>query len=73
MLEIFFKHLDFIDVDSLYPDTLSREYAEGGKHKYQFSDPIIQKHWLSFYATYRAGYNSAFKTMQKWFDEMKGK
>lgn len=73
MLEMFFKHLDFIDVDSLYPDTLNRDYVEGGKHKYQFSDPIIQKHWLSFYATYRAGYISASENMQNWINEMKGK
>lgn len=48
MLDLFFKHLDFIKMDG------SREMQDD-----KFIDPIIQKHWRSFYATYRKGYIDA--------------
>ena len=48
MLDLFFKHLDFIKFDG------SREMQDD-----KFIDPIIQKHWRSFHATYRKGYIDA--------------
>lgn len=48
MLELFFKHLDFIQFDG------NREMQDD-----KFIDPVTQKHWRSFQATYRKGYIDA--------------
>ena len=54
MLELFFKHLDFC-----LPELTEREYKEHEKFTYEFINPIVNKHWRSFYATYNRGYNDA--------------
>ena len=48
MLDLFFKHLDFIQYNG------NREMQED-----KFIDPVTQKHWRSFQATYRKGYVDA--------------
>ena len=50
MLELFFKHLDFVA-----PEFTIRTYKDDEKRIYVFHDPVVNKHWLSFYATYKAG------------------
>lgn len=51
MLELFFKHLDFLS-----PELTIRTYKDDEKRIYVFHDPVVNKHWLSFYATHKAGY-----------------
>ena len=53
MLELFFKHLDFVGIQS------SREHETCEKRSFKFTDADTQKHWLSFWATYNKGYNQA--------------
>ena len=50
MLELFFKHLDYIGIQS------GREHESCEKRGFKFTDAETQKHWLSFYATHKAGY-----------------
>jgi len=51
MLELFEKHLSFVA-----PELKELKYELNEKNLYKFSDALVQKHWLSFYATYKAGY-----------------
>lgn len=60
MLELFFKHLDYIGIKS------SREYDSCEKREFKFTDVETQKHWLSFYATYMKGRKSAFDDLGVW-------
>ena len=54
MLENFFKSLKFLGVAS---DDMT--HTEDEKNLYKFNDPLINKHWLCFYAFYKTGYNDA--------------
>ena len=54
MLENFFKSLKFLGVAS---DDMA--HVEDEKNLYKFNDPLINKHWLCFYAFYKTGYNDA--------------
>ena len=51
MLELFFKHLDFIGVKPV-----DATYIQDEKYIVKYNDPTLNKHWLSFYATHKAGY-----------------
>lgn len=51
MLELFFKHLDFVA-----PELTERGYQDHEKYIYKFDFETVNKHWLSFYATHRAGH-----------------
>ena len=53
MLELFFKHLDFVAIDG------DRSHEACEKNLYKFNDVNVNKHWRSFYATYRKGYLDA--------------
>lgn len=61
MLELFFKHLDFVA-----PELTIRTYKDDEKRIYVFHDPVVNKHWLSFYATYMRGRKSAFDDLGVW-------
>lgn len=61
MLELFFKHLDFIA-----PELTIRTYNDDEKRIYVFHDTVVNKHWLSFYATYMRGGKSAFDDLGVW-------
>ena len=54
MFELFVKHLDFIGVPVTNLDKETHK-----KYEYQFKDAQVNKHWLSFWATYNKGYNQA--------------
>ena len=54
MLENFFKSLKFLGVES---DDMA--HVEDEKNLYKFNDPLINKHWLCFYAFYKKGYTDA--------------
>ena len=54
MLDLFFKHLDFVA-----PELTERTYKENEKNLYKFDFENVDKHWRSFYATYRKGYIDA--------------
>lgn len=54
MLELFFKHLDFVA-----PELTERTYQANEKNIYKFDFEAVDKHWRSFYATYRKGYLDA--------------
>lgn len=54
MLEKFFKHLDFVA-----PELTERTYQPHEKFIYKFDYEMVNKHWLSFYATYKTGYMDA--------------
>ena len=60
MLELFFKHLDYIGIQS------GREHEPCDKRGLRFTDAETQKHWLSFYATYMRGRKSAFDELGVW-------
>lgn len=60
MLELFFKHLDYIGIQSC------REHGSCEKRGLKFTDAETQKHWLSFYATYMRGRKSAFDDLGVW-------
>lgn len=67
MLELFFKHLDFVGIQS------NREHETCEKRIYVFHDPAVNKHWLSFYATYMRGRKSAFDDLGVWAVQNVGK
>ena len=50
MLELFFKHLDYIGIQS------GREHEPCDKRGFKFIDAETQKHWLSFCAVHKGGY-----------------
>ena len=54
MLERFFKHFDFVA-----PELTERTHQMHEKFIYKFNSEIVNKHWLSFYATYKTGYTDA--------------
>lgn len=54
VFELFVKHLDFIGVPVTNLDKETHK-----KYEYQFKDAQVNKHWLSFWATYNKGYNQA--------------
>ena len=60
MLELFFKHLDYIGIQS------GREHETCEKRGFKFTNTETQKHWLSFYATYMKGRKSAFDDLGVW-------
>ena len=61
MLELFEKHLSFVD-----PELKDLKYEPNEKNLYKFNDSIVQRHWLSFYATYMRGRKSAFDDLGVW-------
>lgn len=61
MLELFFKHLDFIGVKPA-----DATYIQDEKYIVKYNDPALNKHWLSFYATYMRGRKSAFDDLGVW-------
>lgn len=61
MLELFEKHLSFVA-----PELKDLKYEPNEKNLYRFSDALVQKHWLSFYATYMRGRKSAFDDLGVW-------
>ena len=67
MLELFFKHLDYISIQS------SREHEPCEKRGFKFNDTTLNKHWLSFYATYMRGRKSAFDDLGVWAVQNVGK
>lgn len=58
MIELFFKHLDFVA-----PELTVRTHEAHEKYTYKFNDPLVNKHWLSFYATYNRGHNDALNSI----------
>jgi hypothetical protein len=67
MLELFFKHLDYIGIQS------GRDHEPCEKRGFKFTDAETQKHWLSFYATYMRGRKSAFDDLGVWAVQNVGK
>ena len=61
MLELFFKHLDFVA-----PELTERGYQDHEKYIYKFDFEMVNKHWLSFCATYMRGRKSAFDDLGVW-------
>ena len=61
MLELFEKHLSFVA-----PGLKDLKYELNEKNLYKFNDSIVQRHWLSFYATYMRGRKSAFDDLGVW-------
>lgn len=57
MLELFKKHMDFIGI-AYNPETKPHD-----KYIVEFTDTSVNKHWLSFYATYMKGRKSGFDDM----------
>ena len=55
MLEMFFKYLDFAA-----PHLTQRNHVEHEKNLFKFEDADVNKHWLYFLATFKAGRKSAF-------------
>ena len=53
MLELFFKHLDYIGIQS------GREHESCEKRGFKFTDAETQKHWLSFCAVHKGATNKA--------------
>lgn len=54
MLETFIKSLGYLGVDA---SNLNK--TEHEKFMFKFEDEVVNKHWLSFYATYKRGYKDA--------------
>lgn len=61
MLELFFKHLEFVGIKPT--DTTN---VQDDRRIVKFNDPVLNKHWLSFYATYMNGRKSAFDDLGVW-------
>lgn len=55
MLDMFKKHLSYVGLE------LELEHVPCEKYGYRFSDANTQKHYLSFYATYSAGFKAGVK------------
>ncbi len=54
ILNLFYKHMGYVA-----PEIILLTYENAEKNLYKFHDPLVNRHWLSFYATYRRGYNDA--------------
>ena len=61
MLELFFKHLEFVGIKPT-----DATYVKDDRRIVKFNDPALNKHWLSFYATYMNGRKSAFDDLGVW-------
>lgn len=68
MLELFFKHLDFVGVNQT-----DATYVQDEKYIFKFNDPILNKQWRSFYAIYMRGRKSAFDDLGVWAVQNVGK
>ncbi|AFU62328.1 hypothetical protein AVV48_gp79 [Acinetobacter phage phiAC-1] len=59
MLSNFAKALGHLGVNAS-----NMNHKECEKNIYKFEDETIQKHWLCFYAFYKAGHNDALNELQ---------
>ena len=67
MLELFKKHVNFLELN------LNLENEPCEKRILKFKDEVTNKHYLSFFATYKAGRKSAFDDMGAWAIQNVGK
>lgn len=68
MLELFFKHLEFVGTKPT-----DATYVQDEKCIVKFNDATLNKHWRSFYATYMRGRKSAFDDLGVWAVQNVGK
>ena len=67
MLELFKKHVNFLELN------LNLENEPCEKRILKFKDEVTNKHYLSFFATYKMGRKSAFDDMGIWAIQNVGK
>ena len=67
MLELFKKHVNFLELN------LNLENEPCEKRILKFKDEVTNKHYLSFFATYKMGRKSAFDDMGIWASQNVGK